>query len=297
MTPPNKHWMRLLLAALLVLALSLTATAVLAQEGGHGGETAPAAEAQGETAAEAAPAEAAPSTNPLVPLGINTGFLLAQIINFGIIFVLLSVFLWPRLTKMLDNRAATIQKGLEDAAAAAAARKNAEADAEKVLADARAQAAKIIEEARARGEEVAKAVENEARAAAEKIRADELVKVEAERNKQLADLRGQVAAIAIAMSQKLIGETLDEQRQQALIKDFFAKVPAEAKSLSGAIEVVSAMPLTDDEIENVKAQTGASEVTNIVDPNILGGLIIRSTDRVVDGSVRSSLNDLAARLR
>ncbi|MCS7072172.1 MAG: F0F1 ATP synthase subunit B [Anaerolinea sp.] len=297
MTPPNKHWMRLLLAALLVLALSLTATAVLAQEGGHGGETAPAAETQGETAAEAAPAEAAPSTNPLVPLGINTGFLLAQIINFGIIFVLLSVFLWPRLTKMLDNRAATIQKGLEDAAAAAAARKNAEADAEKVLADARAQAAKIIEEARARGEEVAKAVENEARAAAEKIRADELVKVEAERNKQLADLRGQVAAIAIAMSQKLIGETLDEQRQQALIKDFFAKVPAEAKSLSGAIEVVSAMPLTDDEIENVKAQTGASEVTNIVDPNILGGLIIRSTDRVVDGSVRSSLNDLAARLR
>jgi F-type H+-transporting ATPase subunit b len=289
--------MRLLLAAVLVLALGLTATAAFAQEGGHG-ETAPAADAHGAApAAEAAPAEAAPSTNPLVPLGINTGFLLAQIINFGIIFVLLSVFLWPRLTKMLDNRAATIQKGLEDAAAAAAARKNAEADAEKVLADARAQAAKIIEEARARGEEVAKAVETEARAAAEKIRADELVKVEAERNKQLADLRGQVAAIAIAMSQKLIGETLDEQRQQALIKDFFAKVPAEAKSLSGAVEVISAMPLTDDEIANVKAQTGASEVTNIVDPNILGGLIIRSADRVVDGSVRSSLNDLAARLR
>jgi F-type H+-transporting ATPase subunit b len=286
--------MRLLLAALLVLALGLMATAAFAQEGGHG-ETAPAADAQG--AAPEAPAEAAPSTNPLVPLGINTGFLLAQIINFGIIFVLLSVFLWPRLTKMLDNRAATIQKGLEDAAAAAAARKNAEADAEKVLADARAQAAKIIEEARARGEEVAKAVETEARTAAEKIRADELVKVEAERNKQLADLRGQVAAIAIAMSQKLIGETLDEQRQQALIKDFFAKVPAEAKSLSGAVEVISAMPLTDDEIANVKAQTGASEVTNIVDPNILGGLIIRSADRVVDGSVRSSLNDLAARLR
>ncbi len=297
MTRPNQHWMRLLLAAVLVLALGLTATAAFAQEGGHG-ETAPAADAHGAApAAEAAPAEAAPSTNPLVPLGINTGFLLAQIINFGIIFVLLSVFLWPRLTKMLDNRAATIQKGLEDAAAAAAARKNAEADAEKVLADARAQAAKIIEEARARGEEVAKAVETEARAAAEKIRADELVKVEAERNKQLADLRGQVAAIAIAMSQKLIGETLDEQRQQALIKDFFAKVPAEAKSLSGAVEVISAMPLTDDEIANVKAQTGASEVTNIVDPNILGGLIIRSADRVVDGSVRSSLNDLAARLR
>ncbi|MEM6529734.1 MAG: F0F1 ATP synthase subunit delta [Chloroflexota bacterium] len=34
-----------------------------------------------------------------------------------------------------------------------------------------------------------------------------------------------------------------------------------------------------------------------VDPNILGGLVIRSEDRVVDGSVRSGLNDLSARLR
>lgn len=285
MTTTNKHWMRLLLAALLVLALGLTATAAFAQEG--------EAPAEGEAVAEAA----APSTNPLVPLGINAGFLLAQIINFGIIFAALSFFLWPRLTKMLDNRAATIQKGLEDAAAAATARKNAEADAEKVLADARVQASKLIEEARVRGEEVAKSVEGEARSAADKIRADELVKVEAERNKQLSDLRGQVAAIAIAMSQKLIGESLDEKRQQALVKDFFAKVPAEAKSLSGSLEVVSAMPLTDDELANVKSQTGASDVTNIVDPNILGGLIIRSADRVVDGSVRSGLSELSARLR
>lgn len=292
MTTTNKHWMRLLLAALLVLALGLTATAAFAQEGEAPAEG-EAAAAEGEAVAEAA----APSTNPLVPLGINAGFLLAQIINFGLIFAALSFFLWPRLTKMLDNRAATIQKGLEDAAAAATARKNAEADAEKVLADARVQASKLIEEARVRGEEVAKSVEGEARSAADKIRADELVKVEAERNKQLSDLRGQVAAIAIAMSQKLIGESLDEKRQQALVKDFFAKVPAEAKSLSGSLEVVSAMPLTDDELANVKSQTGASEVTNIVDPNILGGLIIRSADRVVDGSVRSGLSELSARLR
>lgn len=292
MTTTNKHWMRLLLAALLVLALGLTATAAFAQEGEAPAEG-EAAAAEGEAVAEAA----APSTNPLVPLGINAGFLLAQIINFGLIFAALSFFLWPRLTKMLDNRAATIQKGLEDAAAAATARKNAEADAEKVLADARVQASKLIEEARVRGEEVAKSVEGEARSAADKIRADELVKVEAERNKQLSDLRGQVAAIAIAMSQKLIGESLDEKRQQALVKDFFAKVPAEAKSLSGSLEVVSAMPLTDDELANVKSQTGASEVTNIVDPNILGGLIIRSADRVVDGSVRSGLSELSTRLR
>jgi F-type H+-transporting ATPase subunit delta len=94
----------------------------------------------------------------------------------------------------------------------------------------------------------------------------------------------------------LIGESLDQKRQTALISDFFTKVPAEAKKLGGDVEIVSAMPLSDDEQAKAKKEIGASNVTFTVDPDILGGLIVRSGDRVVDGSIRSSLNDLAGRL-
>lgn len=288
---------RLLLAALLIAMLAMAATA-FGQEGETttGGETATEATAS-ETTAEEVAEEAAPSTNPLVPLGINAGFLVAQMINFITLFGILTFFLWRPLMNMLDNRAATIQKGLEDASAAATARRNAETDAEKVLAEARAQSARQIDEARFRADDVIKQMEAEARVGADKIRADEMIKIEGERSKQLGDLRGQVAAIAIAMSQKLIGESLDEKRQQALIQDFFAKVPAEARTLGGEIEVVSAMPLSEAELANVRTQTGATSVNNLVDPSILGGLIIRSSDRVVDGSVRSGLTDLSSRLR
>jgi F-type H+-transporting ATPase subunit b len=277
---------RLWVLALTVVALLLlTAGAALAQE----------AAAEAPAAAAAAEGEAA-AVSPLVPLGINAGFLIAQIINFGIIAVLLGRFLWRPLTNMLDSRAAKIQKGLEDAAVAANARRNAEAEAEKILAGARGEVSKIIEEARARGDELAKQLEAEARAEAEKIRTEARAAAASERDAQLADLRGQVAAISMAVAQRLIGETLDEKRQQALISDFFSKVPAGAMDLSGRVEVVSAMPLSVDEQGRVKKELGASEVDFSVDPRILGGLIIRAGDRVVDGSVRSGLTELGSRL-
>ena len=49
-----------------------------------------------------------------------------------------------------------------------------------------------------------------------------LVEAEQERNRMLGDLRGQVAALAIAAAQKLVGETLDDKRQHALIDEFFS---------------------------------------------------------------------------
>jgi F-type H+-transporting ATPase subunit b len=300
----------LMLAALVLLALA--ATAVMAQEATTapaagtlppptvaapapegGAAAAPAAEggaASGETAAPA------PSVSPLAPLGINSGFLIAQIINFGIIAVLAGAFGWRPMRNMLDSRAARIEKSLEDAAVAANARRNAETEAEKIMSGARADVSKAIEEARTRGEEVSKQIEAEARAEAERIRAEARTAAAAERDSQLASLRGQVASIAIAATQRLIGESLDNKRQQALVNDFFSKVPAGARSFSGHVEVVSAMPLSADEQARVRREIGTDDVAFTVDPSILGGLIIRAGDRVVDGSIRSGLNELSGRL-
>jgi F-type H+-transporting ATPase subunit b len=229
-------------------------------------------------------------------LGINLGYLFVQIIAFIVIYVLLTRFIYDPLISVLKERRTRIQKGLEDAEKAANARMNAEAEAEKVLQQARSEAQGIIEEARGRGEEVAAQVQADARAEAERIREDARTSAVEERNTQLAGLRSQVAAISVAVAQQLIGEALDEKRQQTLVNDFFAKVPAEAKSLSGSVEVVSAMPLSEAEQDKAKKEIGADNVTFTVDPAILGGLIVRSGDRVVDGSVRSGLGEISQRL-
>ena len=229
-------------------------------------------------------------------LGINLGYLLIQIIAFVVIYVLLTRFVFDPLIAVLRDRRTRIQRGLEDAEKAANARMNAEAEAEKVLQQARNEAQGLIEEARGRGEEVAQQVEQDARAEAENIRSEARQAAQAERDVQLAGLRGQVAAISIAVAQQLIGASLNETQQQALIDDFFAKVPEAAASLSGEVTVVSAMPLDAAEQEKVQQQIGADGVSFDVDPSILGGLIVRAADRVVDGSVRSGLDEMSLRL-
>lgn len=286
---------RILMVALLMASMLFSVAIIHAQEA----TPEPAASETAGHSTEAAPAAAeaaAPSISPLTPLGINAGFLIAQIVNFLIIFFALRLALWNRIASMLDSRSAKIQKGLEDAQIAATARRNAEAEAETIRASARADIGKAVEEGRTRGDEVAKQIEAEARAEAEKIRNEARAAAALERDQQLSGLRGQIAAISLAATQKLIGAALDDKKAKSLIDGFFSDVPKDALKLGGSVEVVSAMPLSADEQAKAKSSISADSISFVVDPNILGGLIVRSGDRVVDGSVRSGLNDLGARL-
>ncbi len=287
-------WKQLLLLVM-AAALLIPTMAALAQEGEATAEPV-TAETHGEEAAATEGEAAAEAGGGIAALGLNAGYLLAQIINFVIIFGALTLLLWRPIVNMLDARAAKIAKGLEDAQVAANARLNAEAEAERILTSSRTDVSRVIEEGRARGEEVTRQIEAEARAEAERIRTEARQAAEAERNQQLADLRGQVANVAVAISQRLIGASLDEKRQSALISDFFTKLPANARGLSGAVEVTSAMPLSADEQARVQRELGAEAVMFKVDPAILGGLVVRAGDRLVDGSVRSGLDELGSRL-
>lgn len=291
---------RLLALALVVMALLALAVPAFAQEAtteAPAGEVAQQVENEVSSAEQSVEVAAEAAANPLTPLGINAGFLAAQCINFLLLFGLLTFVLWRPMMNMLDSRNAKIAKGLEDAAAAASARQNAEVEAEKIVAGARQEANRVIDEARGKGDEVAKQVEAEAATEADKIRDDARTRAGEERDRQLADLRGQVASISVAMTEALIGVSLDEKRQAKLVSDFFTNVPKDALKLGDSLEIVSAMPLTADEQARVQKETGAKNVTYSVDPSLLGGLVVRSADRVVDGSVRSNLNELASRLK
>ena len=83
-------------------------------------------------------------------LGINGPFLLAQIVNFLILFVAMSVLLWKPLVRRLDERRGMLEKEKADAAALAETRANIEAERERALEEARGEANKIIAEARER---------------------------------------------------------------------------------------------------------------------------------------------------
>jgi F-type H+-transporting ATPase subunit b len=241
-------------------------------------------------------------------LGITLGYLLVQIFNFAIIFVILRAWVYKPILGLLDRRRTAIAQGLEDARIAAEARQNAEQEAEKILGEAQSKASQVVREATERAEVQGREVLAEAEAEAARKRDEGMAEAERERERILGDLRSQVGSLAIAAARKLIGDSLDEQRQHALIDEFFSGVRAgrvavlEQNGLSGASsEVTSALPLTAEEKEAVRqdilSRIGAqATVTFRVDPGILGGLVVRVGDKVLDGSVAGQLEALRQNL-
>lgn len=242
-------------------------------------------------------------------LGLNLGYLFVQIFNFLIVFIVLRAWVFKPIMGLLEKRRAAIAQGLEDARIAAEARANAEMEAREVVAKAQSEATQRIREATERAETAGQDVIVKAQNDAAKVRQDAVVEAEQERDRLLAEVRGQVAALAIAATQKLVGtELTDTERQHSLIEEFFSGVKTgkvtvlETSNITGAsAEITSAVPLTDAEKDTIRqevlAKTGSQTVTFRVDPSIMGGLVIKVGDKVVDGSVSGQLETLRQSLR
>lgn len=241
-------------------------------------------------------------------LGINLPFLLVQIVNLIIVYTVVVKWIVGPISGMLEKRRQTIAQGIEDARVAAEARAAAEKEAAKIIADAQAEGSKVVRDANDRAQDVAKEVRKEAEGEAVRAREAALNEAEAERNRILGDLRSQIAALSIAATQKLVGDALDEKRQHALLDEFFSGVKSgkvvvldDASFKGDSAEVTSALPLTESEQEAVKrdvlAKAGAQAVSFRVDPSILGGLIIKVGDKVMDGSVAGKLEGLRQNLK
>lgn len=240
-------------------------------------------------------------------LGINLGFFLFQVFNFLIVMVLLTAWAYRPIVNALENRKNKIAQSLEDARIAAEARSNAEAEARSILAKAQSEAAERVREATLRAESATEDVRRQAEVEAQKIREQAIADATLERDRILGDLRSQIASLSIAATQKLIGEALDERRQRVLIDEFFSgmrggkvAVLEGAETRGASAEIISALPLTDQEKESVRQEitgkVGAQTVAFRVDPSILGGLVVKVGDKVMDASVAGKLENLRSNL-
>ena len=241
-------------------------------------------------------------------LGINLGLLIVQIIAFIIVFLTLNACVYKPMLDMMETRKSKIAQGLEDARIAAEARADAEKESAKILANAQVEASKVVREATERAADAVKDVKASAESEAVKARETAIAEAELERNRILGDLRGQVAALAIAAANKLVGEALDEKKQHALLDEFFSGVKSgkvvildDADFKGDSAEITSALPLTKDEEATVRkdllSKVGAANVSFRVDPSILGGLVIKVGDKVMDGSVSGRLEGLRQNLK
>ncbi len=107
---------------------------------------------------------------------------------------------------------------------------------------------------------------------------------------------------ALATSAALVGMVVAAGRAGELpaVVDAFVARAAAARSREVA-EVRSALPLDDGQLERLAAALGRAtgktvEVKVVVDPSVMGGLVARVGDTVIDGTVRHRLNQLKEQL-
>ena len=239
-------------------------------------------------------------------LGINAGNLFVNIICFAIAYLIIAKLIVKPIKKMTDNRKEVIDKGIADAKIAADLRENALQESEKILNAAREESARMLKEATDQIAQMKEDYRKTVDAEVSKELRDSREYLNKERELMLSNLRGQIIDLSISGAKKILGEELsmDEAKQHKLLNDLFTGI--KDGSIPGIdrlpnnltkIEVTTAVPLTDEERAIVEAQLSGKlaegvVINYVVDPRILGGIIIHSGDYLIDGSVLGKAQDL-----
>jgi F-type H+-transporting ATPase subunit b len=169
----------------------------------------------------AEPEDCHEAPNPLVP-EIN------EIIWGSLAFLVLLVAMWkwgvPAVKNMEQQREDRIRGDLE-----AAERAKAEAEAEKAtydasIADSRNEAARIIEEARQSAEAVRRDLIAKAEQEATEIRQRATADISNQTAQAMAELRGEVATLALDLAGRIVEKNLDDDTNRQLVNSFIDQV-------------------------------------------------------------------------
>jgi F-type H+-transporting ATPase subunit b len=163
-------------------------------------------------------------------LGINLPLLVAFLINFAVLFILLKIFLYKPILKMLDERAKKTQEGMELAEATKKEYEQAKAEVQRQIEKGRQEGQTIVAQAVQAGERLKGESREEAVKQAQTIIDRTRAELATERDQLVGRLRKEFVDISIAAAEKVIKETLDKEKHKKLIEETLQQSAALKKS-------------------------------------------------------------------
>jgi F-type H+-transporting ATPase subunit b len=155
----------------------------------------------------------------------NPGLIIWTVVTFVMLLMVLNKFAWKPLLKALHDRESSIRGTLDHA-------DNAKAEAEKILEENRRQlskageeAQKILAEGRALGDKLKQEIVDQANQQSRRMVDQARLEIERDKDTAIAQLRGEVAALALQVAGKILNETLDEKKHRALIDESLSSLP------------------------------------------------------------------------
>lgn len=159
------------------------------------------------------------------PLAINPGLIVWTIVTFIVLVVVLRKFAWKPLLEALNRREGHVRDSLERA-------EKAQQEAERLLQENRAQIARaeeetrrILKEGRGLGEKVKSEIVEKANQQARLMVERAKQEIEHDKEMALAQLREEVASLAILAAEKILNETLDAGKQRKIVDDMLRVLP------------------------------------------------------------------------
>ncbi len=151
-------------------------------------------------------------------LGISLPTLIAQLINFIILFVLLCFVAYKPLMKMLDGRSRKVKESMEQTEYIKEQAAKTGEEVTRRIAEAGKEGQKIIDQAVKAGEETRREVRREAEKEAERLIARTRVEIQRERDEAIGELRKEFADLTILAAEKVIDRSLDKEAHRQLIE-------------------------------------------------------------------------------
>lgn len=150
--------------------------------------------------------------------------LLGQLLTFLVLVWFTMKYVWPPITKAMQEREKKIASGLEAAERSKRELEHAEHKALTILRDAKVDAAKLVELANKQSVKIVDEAKENARIEGKRIveHAREEINLEVSQIKEA--LRKHLAALAVAGAEKIIQRNLDASAQIALLDEFAAEI-------------------------------------------------------------------------
>ena len=156
-------------------------------------------------------------------LVINGFWIIVSAANFLFFLFVIWALAFRPIADMLAGRRARIEQGIRDAEQARQDRESAEQERLAALTEARREANDILARAQKVAQETRDADIAATREELERMRTRAAADIEAEKQRALADLRAEVADLALAAAGKVVRESMTGERQRRLVEEFLAE--------------------------------------------------------------------------
>lgn len=159
----------------------------------------------------------------------DSGLLFWMVIIFGLLFFLLAKFGFPIITSMVEKRDSAIGKSLKDAKEVEARMSALVEEHSKMVEEARKEQSAIMKEATEAKKALVEQAKVEAREEADKILADARIRIAAEKESALRDVRREVALLSVSIAEKILRKDLSSEEAGT---EFISKMIDEAAKTS-----------------------------------------------------------------